>query len=58
MKVHHTISRAIKTPKPDKVYGARLANITLNGSSITLSWVIFGRKHRGKHRSSTTKGKA
>jgi len=46
MKVHHTIARAIKAPKPEKIYGARVVGLSLNGASVTVSWAIFGRKNR------------
>lgn len=46
MKVHHAIERAINSPQPTKVYGARVVDLRLNGSSVTVVWAIFGRKNR------------
>jgi hypothetical protein len=46
MKVRYKVVRAPKQMEPNKVYGARVEGLTLNGTSITIGVAIFGHKRR------------
>ncbi len=60
MKIRHHLTRAIKVPDTQKVYGAQVVGVKLVGSVVVYEWAIFARKPRKpkkKARVSLSKGK-